>query len=419
MAENEEISSVTHEKEELDGYIEPLKEDVAHLSLTEMKYSDLITLSGETKVDRVFTLDLHGHKIQRISTLEKFTHLRCLDLSCNSLQRIEGLESNTYLCELKLYSNKITQISGLSGLKHLVRLSLQMNRVCNLGKGLRGLSKLEILRLDLNSLTRIDANENLHGCDSLADLNLANNSIEDLHNPMSIHKLEKLDLANNKMHSILSLANCNFLTELNVAGNNLSGVLEIAGLRSLQILILSNNNVKEIRAISQCKYLTEIQANNNKIQYLPQNLNNMFPHLLRLELKNNDLSDLDNLCHAIREYHTLKILFLDNNPINVLISDISNQIKEAAPGVCELLDHTPQPSETRVGNIKIESTLREIQHSLSDYEDLIQSKIEDIQIRLTNEDTIESLPATRKASRCYSRARLNDALEFASKHFDD
>ena len=413
------MSCVLHEKEELDGDIELPKEQITQSALTEMRFADLISLSGASSVDKVFTLNLHGQKIQKIYNLDKFTHLRCLDLSCNLLQKIESLESNAYLCELKLYSNRITQISGISGLKKLVQLSLQMNRISNLGKGLKGLSKLEMLRLDLNSLTQIDANENLYGCDSLVDLNLANNSIEEIYNLTRIHKLEKLDLTNNRISSMQCLSNCSSLTELNLAGNNLSGILDVPALKSLQILILSNNNIEQIRATSQCKHLIELQANNNNIQYLPPNLKTMFPHLQRLELKNNDISDLDILCSAIREYQTLTTLLLDNNPINVSISDVRNLIKEAVPSICELLGHQPQSSEMRIENINIETTLREIQHSMSDYEDIIQSKIEDIQVRLTSDYSVESLPTAKPTSRCYSRARLNDALEFASKHFED
>ena len=419
MAENDKLSSVAHEREEWDENIELPKELIIHAVLTEMRFSDLISMSGESKVDKVFTLDLHGHKIQTISNLDKLTHLRCLDLSCNLLQKIEGLENNAYLCELKLYSNIITQISGITGLKNLVQLSLQMNRISNLGKGLRGLSKLEILRLDLNSLTQIDANESLYGCNSLADLNISNNAIEEIHNLSCIHKLEKLDLANNKLSSIQGLTNCSSLVELNLAGNNLIGILEVPTLKSLQTLTVSNNNIKEIRAISQCKYLSELQANNNNIQQLPHKLKTMFPHLQRLELKNNDISDLDGLCSAIRECQTMTALLLDNNPINVSTSDVRNLIEEAAPNITELLGHQPQPSEKRVEEINIETTLREIQHTMSDYEHIIQSKIEDIQIRLASDDTVESSSATRPASRCYSRSRLTEALEFASKHFDD
>ena len=383
---------------------------------TEITYWDIINLSGETEVERVFTVDLHGHKIYRISHLDKFTHLRCLDISCNLLETIEGLESNTLLCELRLYSNEITQISGVAGLKNLVQLSLQMNSIKNLGRGLKGLAKLEVLRLDMNSITEVDGSINLEGCNSLVNLNLANNAVESVQNLFCLHKLEKLDLSYNRLSNIVSLANCSSITELNLNGNNLSGLFEVPALKSIQILTLSNNSISEIRTSNQCKHLVELQANNNKIEFLHKHMKTMFPKLQRLELKKNKISDINKLCDAIQECGNLTILLLDNNLIDLSTPQTGEAIRTAAPNVFELRDSTLPYNEVRIEEIKIETTLKEMEHSMKNYEDMIEATIRDIQTKLDTEATPASHPA-RPTSRCHSRARIDEALEFASKHF--
>ncbi|KAI6645873.1 Protein phosphatase 1 regulatory subunit 7-like [Oopsacas minuta] len=384
--------------------------------LPEITYSDIVALSGESDADKVYTLDLHGHKINNISHMDKLTHLRCLDASCNHLDKIDGLENNTFLCELKLYSNTITHISGLKGLKNLVQLSLQMNRIRDVGKGLKSLSKLEILRLDMNLITQIDANTNVEGCSSLMDINLANNAIDSVKNFRSTHKLEKLDLSYNNLSSIQGLNNCNSLIELNLTGNNITGLFEVPSLKSIQILTISNNNIKEIRVGNQCKHLTELYANDNRLNCLPNNMKIMFPNLQRLELKSNEISNLNNICCAIKECQNLNILLLENNPIGLSMSEISDKIKAVAHNVSECTDFKPNSSELRIEEVKIETTFKEIAYEMKNYEDLIQSTIEDIQTKLSCDD----LPNTsvRPKSRCHSRARINEALEFASKHFN-
>lgn len=383
---------------------------------TEITYSDVINLSGETEAERVFTVDLHGQKIYKISHLDKFTHLRCLDISCNLLDKIEGLENNTLLCELRLYSNKISQISGVAGLKNLVQLSLQTNSIKNLGRGLRGLAKLEVLRLDMNSITAVDASTNLEGCNSLVYLNLANNSVESIQNLLRLHKLEKLDLSHNRLSNIQSLANCSSITELNLNGNHLSGLFEVPALKSIQILTLSNNNVSEIRASNPCKHLVELQANNNKIEYLPKQMKILFPNLQRLELKENKISDISKLCDATKECGNLTILLLDNNLIDLSTPHAGEAIRTAAPNVSELTDSTLPYKEVRIEEMKIETTLKEMEHSMKNYEDMIEATIKGIQTKLDTDDTPASVPV-RPTSRCHSRARINEALEFASKHF--
>ena len=383
---------------------------------TEITYSHVINLSGETEAERVFTVDLHGHKIYRISNLDKFTHLRCLDISCNLLEKIEGLESNTLLCELILYSNKISRISGVTGLKNLVQLSLQMNSIKNLGRGLKGLTKLEVLRLDMNSITEVDVSTNLEGCNSLVNLNLANNAVESIHNLFRLHKLEKLDLSHNRLSNIQSLANCSSITELNLNDNNLSGIFEVPALKSIQLLTLSNNSISEVRASTPCKHLVELQANNNKIEFLPKHIKTMLPNLQRLELKKNKISDINKLCDAIKECGNLIILLLDNNLIDLSTTHTGEAIRTAAPNVSELTDSTLPYKEVHIEEIKIETTLKEMEHSMKNYEDMIEATIRDIQTKLDTDATPTS-SLVRPTSRCHSRARINEALEFASKHF--
>ena len=388
--------------------------------LKEMAYPDLMCIASESSPDKVYTLDLHGHKIGRISNLEKFTHLRCLDLSCNLLERIEGMESITFLCELKLYSNRITEIRGLCKLKSLVLLSLQMNKISDIGKGLKDLGKLEMLRLDFNKgITQVDASMHLEGCSSLLNFNLAHNRIQTIKNFSCMHKLDRLDLSHNLLSSIQGLVNCNSISELNLSGNKLSGDFELPQLKCLQSLNISNNSIQKLSVSNQFKQLSEIQCNNNKLEHLPQNMKVLLPQLQILEVKENVISDLRCLCHAIKDCQHLTSLLLDSNPLlnTESESDTRDQIKNAAPSVNQLSAHKLSSfREVRMEEVRIETTFKEMENSLSSYEDLIQSTIENMESKFSCDLTTDD-KSTRPTSRCHSRARLNEALEFASKHF--
>ncbi|KAJ1295683.1 hypothetical protein BS78_01G241500 [Paspalum vaginatum] len=121
---------------------------------------------------------------------------------------------------VNLSSNFIVHISPGSLPKGLHSLDLSRNKIANI-EGLRELTKLRVLNLSYNRISRIG--HGLSNCTAIRELYLAGNKISDVEGLHRLLKLAVLDLSFNKITTAKALgqlvANYHSLLALNLLGN--------------------------------------------------------------------------------------------------------------------------------------------------------------------------------------------------------
>jgi len=417
----------------------------------------------EEKTSKVYSLDLHGKKLNEIAGLTKFSSCKSVDLSCNQIKRIANLDENTEICELKLYSNEIKVIEGLGRLKKLQNLQLQHNQIICIGDGLKELKLLKILNLASNRICDVKALE-LKTCTNLVFLDLSNNNLKTLKCLNAIPYLEELCLAENSLEECPDASCCKKLQEIDLASNRLSDLNGIKNLPNLTTLDVSANSLETLESLGSSKTIQRLTLSRNKISSLGYIVTS-FPNLEVLSVVDNELDSLDELL-TLKLLKDLKELYLDGNPVKVGAETDSDAVWTGKVG--EILPQLEILDGYQIGNSLTKAENRQLtrpitpsqglstktvkdqinimSHELSMHENIILSRFESVRSLLQSlpakpnpiakkksegrgEDSFSEDDSTykrtlsspqeveRPSSRCGSRARIREALEFASQNF--
>jgi Leucine-rich repeat (LRR) protein len=237
-------------------------------------------------------------------SLERLKNLKKLSLSQNRIKSFEYLRLSN-LISLNLAFNSIKSIDNKPLLDTKInQINLQNNELQfqDLLIILSEALTLEELNLDYNKLFKIDVKtKSIISSSSLKLLSLQGNQLGqeslDLLSKFKFEKLEKLNLAKNKIDVFLIDESMPVLKDLILDKNPLKqysfGNLE----NSLQELSLSNTGLEEID-LSQMKALQKLKLNGNKLKKLN------IGQINSIDLQNNGLSEIpESICssESIRE----------------------------------------------------------------------------------------------------------------------
>ncbi|KAH0452716.1 hypothetical protein IEQ34_020015 [Dendrobium chrysotoxum] len=147
---------------------------VAHISGMGLKVIPSISAFGNLR-----SVSLSGNSIAHITPGCLPKHIHSLDLSRNKISAIEGLRDLTRLRVLNLSYNRISRIGhGLSNCTVIKELNLAGNKISGV-EGLHRLLKLTVLDLSFNKITTTNAfGQLVANYNSLLSLNLIGNSIQ-------------------------------------------------------------------------------------------------------------------------------------------------------------------------------------------------------------------------------------------------
>ena len=267
-----------------------------------------------------------------VNTLEGLEDIVGLYLEGTQLLEINP-EIFKPLQNLKLLNMKFNRL-GLGNFredsfKHVLDLTdlyLSVNMFNSLpAKLLRGMSKLEDIRIDRNNLTAFDVNF-FQGLSKLKKMNFNDNSFKSL--PVGLFDdLESLELIQFKNCKIAALE---------------KGLFQ--GLTSLLIINFQNNALKTLPVgIFQGQGLDKLKKfnlRNNEISFIPNGTFHGLPKLDDIGLDYNKLTDLSN--GALDNLPTLRLLFLQGNGIKTL--DCENNFKNVP--ILQTLDFGENELET-------------------------------------------------------------------------
>uniref|UniRef100_A0A0A9DKS2 Uncharacterized protein n=1 Tax=Arundo donax TaxID=35708 RepID=A0A0A9DKS2_ARUDO len=153
--------------------------------------------------------------VQTLNTFSSVAHI-----SGMGLKAVPMIAAFSSLRAVNLLGNFIVHISSGSLPKGLHSLDLSRNKIASI-EGLRDLTRLRVLNLSYNRISRIG--HGLSSCSAIRELYLAGNKISDVEGLHRLLKLAVLDVSFNKITTAKSLgqlvANYSSLRALNLLGN--------------------------------------------------------------------------------------------------------------------------------------------------------------------------------------------------------
>ena len=120
-----------------------------HLTSLDVRYKEIVDLTGLEHATDLQTLVLIENKIHDISPLSGLTKLGFLDLGGNQISDLRPLAALTHLKTLQIWGNRIEDISSLAGLVNLKKLLIENNDIKDFSP-LDALRHLEIVNIKGN-----------------------------------------------------------------------------------------------------------------------------------------------------------------------------------------------------------------------------------------------------------------------------
>ena len=258
------------------------------------------TLSDTINIIKIKEQNFYDLKIFEGKTFSKLTEL-CLEE--NNIRNFDSLMNACSFQSLKTLSFENNKINDDELLKHIDKFNYQF-------------PKLEFLSFFLNDLTDYNIFKKVSELKGLKKLHLGSNRFEKnkIEEDIDFPNLEILGTANGVFNdkTIKYLSHFKFknLKELYLQSNGLSSLNFLYTLNSkdLEVLWLLNNHLTEYKTIFKCD----------------------FKNMKDINLRYNNIDNIDDLKDYIKKYNNLKYLYLSNNPLNLehsKIREIKKKIK--------------------------------------------------------------------------------------------
>uniref|UniRef100_K3WE74 U2A'/phosphoprotein 32 family A C-terminal domain-containing protein n=1 Tax=Globisporangium ultimum (strain ATCC 200006 / CBS 805.95 / DAOM BR144) TaxID=431595 RepID=K3WE74_GLOUD len=240
-----------------------------------------IVADGKRKIKKL-TADKIRENLQQIT--KKNGEVDLTGHGIESIISLDGLQNTT---KLNLSHNKITKLSDMKRVQNITMLKLIDNKLNG-----EHLKKLVILNVAENQVARIPS-EVLRNLRTLKALVLNNNSITTLEWIPKFPELNSLIVSNNRISQFPART--------------------MDHLPALTKISMSHNLLEEIPDFSVLSELTELRLSHNKIKKIPFSLTKL-KNLRVLELGHNEIDDWEGI-EALSRLENLKQLNLSGNPI--------------------------------------------------------------------------------------------------------
>ncbi|KAL6935260.1 hypothetical protein ACO0R3_001234 [Hanseniaspora guilliermondii] len=329
-------SQLSKEKEEL-----ILKRgDFVHADLRDMDLSRPPVIFYQ-KAEEIESLDLSANAnsflpLDFIESATSLTSLRMVSVRASKFP--QNITHITTLISLELSRNFIKSIpESINMLKNLTILNLQSNRLSSLPAGFGSLKHLQLLDLSSNLFTEYP--EVINECTNLLQVDLSSNRIYKIpENINNLTKLAKLNFAYNNLTAVPNLKDMVNLRTINLKDNLIHSFKSSS--KSLQYIYLSDNRISEfedelpnLRTLDVAKnpltsvyfkenvmnFLTTLNLSKANLTIVPSIIWKKFVKLRRLELDENNLTQISE---AIENLTELNYLSFSRNKLESLPKSI-------------------------------------------------------------------------------------------------
>ena len=208
---------------------------------------------------------------------------------------IRGFDEETF--EPFEGDQQIKSLVGLEKAINLKQLTISNNWEDSSGSlrdisPLRGLTKLELLRLSHNDIIDISP---LEGLTNLKHLFISHNQIEKIDTVRNLTNLESLDLARNKgpkrISDITPIENLTKLKLLGLSDANVPDISVLKNLVNLETFMSNSSKIKDISVLKNAKNLEILYLDDNQISDV--SVVKDFVKLKELYLRHNNISEID------------------------------------------------------------------------------------------------------------------------------
>jgi Leucine-rich repeat (LRR) protein len=320
------------------------------------------TIEGEKwwELMELTKLDISHNSLTLLphSIFHSLSELKVLQAINSGLQLLPdsiGILSST-LSKLVISDNHISVLpSSLTLLTALQELRADGNALTHLLPTVNALAKMDTLSVSRNKL--ISLPDSIGGCTSLCVLSCSSNSLSYLPSCLSsLWHLRELEVASNRIIDAPDLSLCTSLQRLDLRFNKLTSAPKLPKTSTLFELLLSSNCIAHMPDVSSSSGLATFDLGGNRLKTIDGNMLIQLKRLKCLDLRNNDISELDPVIGGMT---TLQALVLEGNPLR----SIRHNILERTPLVLKLLRDrlTGIPSEDEV--IQIESLQAALSHA--------------------------------------------------------
>jgi len=143
----------------------------------------------------------------------------------------------------------------------------------------------------------------LEKCRNLAQINLADNAIEDVSPLAGLMNVQSLDLSKNKIGDLTPLGKLAKLQYLQLEGNQIEKLDALKELKKLSALYLSKNKVQSVAPLSGLEKLTSLYLDDNQLTDV-KGLEKL-KWLSSLDLRNNKIEDVTPLASMTELRYTM------------------------------------------------------------------------------------------------------------------
>ncbi len=204
-----------------------------HLNLSANHLFDVFPLD---LLDALRSLDLHDNDIEDIGFVFNLQHLRALDLSDNLIRDISALSTLHGLSTLRLSDN------------HRLMLDPTLQSVLQNNAGLK---RLALSGIPVNELWQLPLIDSFSGKPyALVELELRATGLRDIYTLFDFPKLQRLNLAANRIEQADVLGSLQNLRALDLSDNALINTLGLDTLHELRSLDLSGNKRLDLGQIN-------------------------------------------------------------------------------------------------------------------------------------------------------------------------
>ncbi|PCH40348.1 hypothetical protein WOLCODRAFT_162289 [Wolfiporia cocos MD-104 SS10] len=313
----EQLPSIDLSNRHLDS-VARLKEYLPQLDSLNLNHNLLPWLSGIPGTVR--SLSVMSNILTSLTSYGHLPNLGCLDISRNEIDSLRQLGCLRHLRELRADGNRIDSIDGLQDMNGLVKLSLQGNNISILDLRQHRWSRLEMLNLSYNRLSRVSG---LASLPALIALNLDNNALDEVVPGGPMARLRILRVSGNRLreldatpfqalrtlyadnNSLGTISKAHRLAKLeNLSLRNQSGraglTLSICDVRDVKRLYLSGNALPAGFLSEPCYNLVYLELAACRLRALPADLARTIPNVRVLNLNYNFLADARALAGLTR-----------------------------------------------------------------------------------------------------------------------